>query len=433
MNLQEFLKIFDERADYFRQFNLPESVEIYFRCMRNYYLRAMTAKEEGKPLAWVSIVCPMEIFHAMDVVPFAVDPYAISISAFAYFKKEDCAYFDIGDSYGYPADACSPHRACIGLAAANILPEPDIIYAPAPMPCDSAVAVFDVLSDMKKVPTHFANFEYRYHTNSVQYLKTEFEELIEFLERHTGRKMDKDRLREITKHSIKANRTMMEIHQLRKKRPCPLRARDGFNSFSMRLVGEGMPEALEFFEAQLSEVKGRVERGEGVLPEERMRLVASGVYPFFAMEILDWVQEKYGAIFVADPFNYTPWTDMDENDPMDPVELLARKWLSFFGLELLYGPIENSIDYVMDSIKESQVDGSIYFTHFGCKQTCGLQKIYRDKIMAEIGVPTLFVDMDISDPKVVSVDQMKAKIHEYIEMIERKKDQPVKRGVSNGN
>ena len=45
--------------------------------------------------------------------------------------------------------------------------------------------------------------------------------------------------------------------------------------------------------------------------------------------------------------------------------------------------------------------------------------------MEELGLPTLFVDMDISDPKVVSVDQMKAKIHEYIEMIEKKKGQPV--------
>ncbi|OGW16307.1 MAG: hypothetical protein A3G93_02290 [Nitrospinae bacterium RIFCSPLOWO2_12_FULL_45_22] len=425
MKLQEFIDIFDERVNYFRRFNLPESVDIYFRCMRNYYLRAMTAKEEGKPLAWVSIMCPMEIFHAMDIVPFAVDPYAISISAFAYFKKEDCVYFDIGDSYGYPADACSPHRAAIGLAASNTLPEPDLIYGTASMPCDSAVAVFDVLSDMKKVPTYFANFEYRYHPNSVQYLKTEFQGLIAFLEEHTGRKMDKERLRETLKISIKANRAMMEIHQLRKKRPCPLRARDAFNSFGMRLAGEGMPETLDFFEAQLREVRGRVERGEGVLPEEHLRLVASGPYPFFAMEILDWVQDKYGAIFVADMFNCAPWEDMDENDPADPVELLARKWLSFFGMELLYGPAENTIDYLIDSIKESQVDGSIFFTHFGCKQTCGLQKIYRDKIMEELGLPTLFVDMDISDPKVVSVDQMKAKIHEYIEMIEKKKGQPV--------
>jgi benzoyl-CoA reductase/2-hydroxyglutaryl-CoA dehydratase subunit BcrC/BadD/HgdB len=385
----------------------------------------MNAKEEGKPLAWVSIMCPMEIFHAMDIVPFAVDPYAISISAFSYFKKEDCVYFDIGDSYGYPSDACSPHRACIGLAASNILPEPDVIYGSSPMPCDSAVAVFDVLSDMKKVPTHFANFEYRYHSSSAQNLKNEFEELIAFLEKHTGRKLDREKLRETVKISIKANRTMMEVHQLRKKRPCPLRARDGFNSFSMRLVGEGMPESLEFFDAQLREVRGRIERGEGVLPEERMRLVANGVYPFFAMELLDWVQDKYGAIFVADMFNCTPWTDLDENDPIDPVELLARKWLSFFGMETVYGATENTIDYVIDSVKESQVDGSIFFTHFGCKQTCGLQKIYRDKIMEELGLPTLFVDMDISDPKVVSVDQMKGKIHEYIEMIERKKAQPV--------
>jgi benzoyl-CoA reductase/2-hydroxyglutaryl-CoA dehydratase subunit BcrC/BadD/HgdB len=426
MKLQEFIKIFDERVEYFRRFNLPESVEIYFRCMRNYYNRAMTAKEEGKPLAWVSIMCPMEIFLAMDIVPFAVDPYAISISAFSYFKKEDCIYFDIGDSYGYPADACSPHRACIGLAASNTLPEPDLIYGTAPMPCDSAVAVFDVLSDMKKVPSYFANFEYRYHPKSVQYLKTEFEGLIEFLEKHTGRKLDKERLREIMKISIKANRAMMEVHQLRKKRPCPLRARDGFNSFGMRLAGEGMPETLDFFDGQLREVKGRVERGEGVLAEERLRLVANGPYPFFAMEILDWVQDKYGAIFVADMFNCAPWEDLDENDPGDPVELLARKWLSFFGMELLYGAAENTIDYVIDSVKESQVDGSIFFTHFGCKQTCGLQKIYRDKIMQELGLPTLFVDMDISDPKVVSVDQMKGKIHEYIEMIEKKKVEPVK-------
>jgi benzoyl-CoA reductase/2-hydroxyglutaryl-CoA dehydratase subunit BcrC/BadD/HgdB len=94
-------------------------------------------------------------------------------------------------------------------------------------------------------------------------------------------------------------------------------------------------------------------------------------------------------------------------------------------MEAFYGPTVETLDEVVGKIAEADIDGSIYFTHFGCKQTCGLQKIYRDKIMEDLGLPTLFVDMDISDPNVVSVDQMKAKIHEYIEMIEKKKGQPV--------
>lgn len=163
MRLEEFLETFDKRVEYFKQFGIAESVEVYFDCMRDYYLNALNAHKEGKPLAWVSIFSPLEIFHAMDIVPFALDTYAISVSAFSYFKKEDCKYFEIGDAYGYPSDACSPHRAAVGLAASNILPPPDLIYSSAPMPCDSAVALFDVIQDMKKVPTYFANFEYRYH------------------------------------------------------------------------------------------------------------------------------------------------------------------------------------------------------------------------------------------------------------------------------
>ena len=418
MRLEEFLETFDKRVEYIRQFNIPESVEIYFKCMRSYYQDILDAKKEGKPLAWVSIMAPMEIFRAMDIVPFAVDPYAITVAAFAYFKKEDCPFFDTGDSYGYPSDACSPHRLAVGLAATHTIPEPDLIFYTTPMPCDSAVALFDVLSDMKKVPTYVANYEYRYHPNSVENLKREFIGLIEFLEETTGRSLDMDRLRETIELSQAANNAMIEIHQLRKKIPCPLRTRDAFNSFGMRIAGDGLLDSVRFFETQLREVKGRVERGGGAIPEERYRLVANGGYPFFAMDLLDWLQEEFGAIVVADFFNLTAWKELEPS--ADPLEFMARKSLYFFGLETLYGPAENTIDKIIEDIREARVVGSFYFTHFGCKQGCGLQKIYRDKIIEKLDIPTLVVDMDISDPKIVSLDQMKNKIREYMKMLEDK-------------
>jgi hypothetical protein len=80
MKLEAFLETFDKRAEHLRQFNLPESVEIYFKCMRDYYVRVINAKKEGKPLAWVSIMSPIEIFHAMDIIPFVVDTYAITVA-----------------------------------------------------------------------------------------------------------------------------------------------------------------------------------------------------------------------------------------------------------------------------------------------------------------------------------------------------------------
>ena len=417
MRLEEFLEVFDARANYIRQFNIPESVEIYFTCMRRYYENILAAKEQGKPLAWVSIISPMEIFHAMDIVPFAIDPYAITVAAFAYFKKEDCKYFELGDAWGYPPDACSPHRLCVGLAAEGVLPAPDLLYAPSPMPCDSAVAVFDVLADITKAPVFFANYEYRRNPNGMYYLANEFRELVKFLEQVTGKKLDTDRLREIVKTSTEATNIMLDIQQLRKKLPCPLRARDAFNSFGMRIAGLGMQDSLHYYQVQLKEVMGRVERGEGALPEERFRLVASGAYPFFAMDIIDWIQNEFKAIFVADFLNCRPAYKMEDTEIDDPIEYLARRNLRAFGIEINYGPCEVVIDDIIRNIEEARVDGSFFFTHFGCKQGCGLQKIYRDKIMERVGIPTVFIDMDISDPKIVSVDQMKNKISNYMDML----------------
>ena len=304
----------------------------------------------------------------------------------------------------------------MGLALEKVLPEPDLIFYTTPMPCDSAVALFDVLADMKRVPTYIANYEYRHHPKSVKNLTREFAELIEFLEKVTGNRLDTDRLKETIEISRQANNAMIEIHQLRKKVPCPLRTRDAFNSFGMRIAGDGMQDSLNFFRTQLKEVKDRVARGVGVLPEEKYRLVANGAYPFFAMDIVDWFQEEFGAIFVADFFNLTAWHELEKIE--DPLEFMAQKSLYFFGLETLYGPTENTIDRVAEEIGSYQVDGSVYFTHFGCKQACGLQKIYRDKILERLGLPTVVIDMDISDPKIVSVDQMKNRIREYMSVLD---------------
>lgn len=418
MRIEDFLESFDKRVEYIRRFNIPQSTEYYFDIMRNYYLKVINAKRENRPLAWVSVMSPVELFHAMDIVPFVADTYAISVTAMLYFKGDTCKYFDIGDAYGFPQEACSPHRVCVGMAKEGILPPPDLMYSSTPLPCDSAVMLFDVLSNMYKCPTFFLNFEYRHHDDTLDHLKHELMDLITFLEETTGKKLDYERLKEVLEISRIANNFCNDIHQLRRRVPCPLRPRDAWNSFGIRVTSEGLPETIKFFETQYQEVKGRVDRQEGVIPEERHRLVVNGAYPFFYMDLLDWMQEEYKAIIVADLFNSYPMEWLG-NPISDPIDFLAKKTLAFLGLESLFGTVEDVIDKLAESWRTANLDGSIYFTHFGCKQGCGINKIIRDKIMEKIGLPTLILDMDIGDPKVTSAAKMKSRLDEYLQMLEK--------------
>ena len=403
---------FQKRLEWQEAHGRPHSKLIYTQCMMDYYTRVKEAQEQGKPLAITSILFYPEILLSMGVVTFAAEQYAIQLIA----SGLGLDYIDKGEAYGFPKEGCSPQKATIGLALEGILPKPDFIVATAQSPCDSSAVMIENLVHIYQSPIYFLNLPYRYDDAGMRALKAELEDLITFVEGQTGLKYDPEKLREFLNNSKEAHDYYLKAHALRARVPTPLGGRDSFSSFGIRMFSEGMPETVEFMKAYYEETLEKAEQGEGAVPNERFRVLVNGAYPFWDMPIFDWMEKEFGAVLVSDLHTRFLSTPVDTSG--DPLEALARKALiSNMGARAFCAPYtERSIE-LAERAKEYGCNASIYFANFGCKQGCGLIRVVSDAVREYLGVPTVIVEDDAGDPRIVSDAQMKATLAEYFKML----------------
>ncbi len=388
-------------------------------CLRDLYTDTSEARVKNKPVAWISIATPVEIFYAMDIIPFGVEQFSLQTLAALIRKNIGYEFFDMGEAYGIPKEACSAHLATVGMASAKYLPAPDVVVCAAP-PCDSSTGMFDVLSNMFNIPSYFLDSSYRMDEDALDYLKKEYEGLIEFLEKNTGRKMDYKRLLETVRLSKEADDYSLEIQEkFRKLAPCPVNAKDVLSADITKMMCSGRPNLTRLWQALYDEITERIGRGEGVIPEERHRLIWMFTYPFHSMKILDWIQEEHKTVSVLDTTNVLPQETMDISDPIKAIGMRVMKVPSIRLSREHWGDMSErgAGKVIPQRCREHNVDSSLFFASWSCQQSALLNRLYKDA-MNTIDIPTLVLDGDHYDARIVSMDEMKEKINEYFRVLE---------------
>lgn len=413
MRVEEMIGMFEERLAWVQK-NRPQKSKLYAtEVMLQYLRRVARAKEEGKPLAWISLAFPVELLHAMDVVPFCPEQYAIQ--CIVSLKKYE--YFELGWGYGFNREACSSHPATIGMTLSGKLPQPDLLLCSGPSPCDSSNMMFEVLSDLIQCPTFYLSHPYGSSEGKVEHYLKELESLIAFIELHTDcRFRDEGRLRALLENCKLITRYDQATQKLRKRVPCPMHGKTAGEGWGYRTMSEGLPETVGYFQALYEEVKEVADRGEGAIPEERYRVMVNGVAPFWGMKLFDWMEEKYKAIVVSDWGNLLSYMVTPE-DTSDPLRCLAQK--AHTGSTLEFAPYTDTLEESIPRVaQEAQVNASLFFAHFGCIVNCGYVRQVMDDLKV-VGVPTAVMDVDACNPLVVSEAQLRVKIDEYFQMLEQ--------------
>jgi benzoyl-CoA reductase/2-hydroxyglutaryl-CoA dehydratase subunit BcrC/BadD/HgdB len=277
------------------------------------------------------------------------------------------------------------------------------------------------MAEMYGSPGYLLDRPYLYDERGLAYYTEEYEGLIEFLEEHTGHKMDYDRLKEAIARSYRVTELCLEINEFRKAVPEPFPTEGLFAQIAVLWLLAGTSEAVTFYEQMRDEVKERVDKGIGVIPKERFRLFFPFVLPFWDMSILDWMQEEHGAIITIDLINIWGSDPYWLKDPDKPVENLARKTFAHPACYQLHGPMEFFLESMVKSAEEYRVDGAVFFAHIGCRQACGCIRALKDELQDRLDLPVAVIDCDLVDKSFTSAEEVRGKLEEFFEMMEEKK------------
>jgi len=413
-----------------KQPGLMKSTYGYLDVVSTYVERIAYAKDEGKWVASHGTQQPLEILEAMDVRGVFNEFWGV-VSDIVRLESVPEA-LGVSASTGTPGEVCSFFRNMDGLMHAGKWPRSDMFLYAASV-CDN-VKSFHTLGRRYGIPSFGLERSYLpYTAHAIEFWKNEYKRLIAFLEEQTGKKMDYDRLKEVVARSYRLTELHLEIDELVSHVPCPLSP----ECFSGTLVAirllPGTQKGIDFLTELRDELQERVDKGIGAIENERFRVLWSSFTPFFDPTLMSFMQQKYGAVSVADMLS--TWrvdVNLEANwmlDPDDPLGNLAYRTVLAPG-NCQYSSGIDVGAVLSDKSRRFKVDAAIFNNNWGCKTGAGYGPIIKDELMRLVKVPTLTLHCDVLDHTFVSRAEIESEMDSFFEMLETSKAYQERRAVA---
>jgi len=294
----------------------------------------------GAQYAFVNADTPHELFHAMGM-PIVTNQWWSAVIAAKQLSEH---YFDHMQAIGYHERlARYSSLPLIAELEGNAelqpwggLPVPAILCARqsaddhqkifalwaettgAPLTLLSAPAVPDPIPEWWERAR--ADWETLYHTDRLDLMVAEFEELVATLESLTGRAFDRDGFGRYMAAIDHQERVFEAASELIAAAPrCPIRISEQIPNVMIPQWHRGSDWAIAHAERFRDEVAERVAAGEGVVEDERIRMMWIGAGLWFDTSFYAAFEESHGAVFAWSmylPFAADGYIRADHGDPL---------------------------------------------------------------------------------------------------------------------
>ena len=181
-------------------------------------------------------------------------------------------------------------------------------------------------------------------------------------------------------------------------------------------LGSGKPEATAVFKQVRDDAKRRVDRGEGVVAEEKVRVIWFMLPLYFDLGIFDWMEQDLGAVIPMDMVSYMMTDPIDTSTPDSMLKGLGRKALNAPMARQLRGPTSFYTNDLVRVVEDYQGDVVIFAGHEGCKMAWGSIGLIRDTCK-ELGKPLLVMDVDAFVERPGQGVAVRNKIEEFLSMV----------------
>ncbi len=186
----------------------------------------------------------------------------------------------------------------------------------------------------------------------------------------------------------------------------------------------GTPEGARYFERVLEEMEYKAANGIGQNMDEKYRLLFVGVpcYPIFRR--FNELFSEWGGTFVSSTYLWFASGGTNRGfqyDLADPLASLAEGVL--ISVRDAMDSMFHQDEILTPMISELDADGVIYHPIKSCRTVSTGLADGRRHLTEQTGIPSLFIESDMMDRRVVSEAQMKNRIDAFFEGLESRERQ----------
>jgi benzoyl-CoA reductase subunit B len=387
-----------------------------------WYRELGSARAEGRKTAYLFISGNVvELLRVFDFVPAYPEVNALQCG----IKKSSPVFIGRAEDLGYSGDVCAYVKNDVGLSLPDStgpwgrISPPDLLVCTY-SGCNTYIKWFEMLAH--RFGAELFVLDVPHHRGApaaqdVRYVVRQLEELIGVCERITGIPYDEEKLKAILRSSAEAEGHWDAITASPKRRPSPF---DGYFEavFFMApiYVLRGTEACADYYRQALAEIREREALGIGPVPEERFRIVVEGPPPWPHFRNFWELFKRWGAVSVFSTYARVGgvWDGGVRHDPARPLESLAEYAMGCYtNLSL-----EERAAMLDRAVRDYQADALVIHSVKSCRVFSVGQADLREEFSRERGVPTLFLESDLVDPRYFSEAQMKNRIDAFFESLE---------------
>ncbi len=359
---------------------------------------------ETESVAWCGVTAPFDLLAAMGVTSCFVEFVGAMLAA----TGMEGAFLEEAEHAGYGGDTCGYHRAVLGAARKDLMPVPDFLIATS-SPCTGGLAVMENLARHFEKDLFVLNVPQEASDAGVRYLADQIRDMAAFVADHTGQRLDPARLHQAIDNTNRARSLLQEAYQLAQSVPSPVTGRMMGNFGVVMALLLGTEAAVTVARTYRDAFARRVEKGEGGLARENLRLLWIQNRIQFKNPLIEMLEKDFGAVVVADELNAITWEAID---PDDPYEGLARRAISI----PFNGQGRRRVDHLQKMAASFKVNGAINPCNWGCRQGTGARGLIGEGLKA-VGVPVLNLEVDCIDSRNFAEGQLRTRLEAFAEMI----------------
>jgi len=404
-----------QRATYFMIKGFPDP---QVQALAAWLGKVLGAVDREEPIVWTQFTFWCELMVAMDLA--TIPPEAWPIAAMMAgggipqgASADENPILDTAEAWGLPPELCTAGRGILGGLLLETIPLPTMIVMPS-FPCDNTRAIYQVVAELTGAPMYVVDAPYWIdEPEAMEYWVNQYKGLISFLEEHSGKKLDYDRLKEVAEETNRYCEYWLEGTELLQMKPLP---QNGPFMGGEVLFSLGLPVATGAVKARLDDLKAQIAKGETAVPEEKVRVIWNYLPVLYAPALFNWMATELGAVTPVAMGSWEHHEPIDTSTPETIIRGMARRALNVHMGRQGRGAADIWIEDTLDAFEQWKADCIIVNGALGCKWVRGSYGLLRD-VCRERGIPIMMFDADIADPRVVSEEEVRTRIGEFIDTI----------------
>jgi benzoyl-CoA reductase/2-hydroxyglutaryl-CoA dehydratase subunit BcrC/BadD/HgdB len=331
------------------------------------------------------------------------------------------------NALGYSPDICSYLTADIGAFVRGVtpldkifgiksIPKPDVLVYNTNQ-CRDVQDWFEWYGKKFEAPVLGVN-TYRgvgeVTESHIGSIAKQMEALVPPLEKVIGKKFDMQEFKQVVQRSRDCSEIWKEILDCAAAKPSPLTFFDGTTLMGPAVVGRGTQAALDVYQELLAELKERIKNNEGVLESEKYRIYWDGMPVWGRLSVHAKLFAGLEANVLASTY-CNSWI-FSALDPEDPFNSMARAYTELF----IVRSDEAKEEYIKNMLEFFKVDGVIYHDAKTCPNNSNCRYGMPQRLESITGLPSLTINGDLNDLRLVSDEQTKTNVEAFIEQLEEK-------------